>query len=110
MLACCINQVLGKELNMGWTIHSMANGRCWIGSINIYMELEELLGRYNQNLKLIDSYNGSFFDWLAVTDEYSKEMLNAIETALSDERLDLATEGHLLVMREVFKNGKIIMG
>jgi hypothetical protein len=37
-------------------------------------------------------------------------MLNAIETALSDERLDLAIEGHLLVMREVFKNGKIIMG
>jgi hypothetical protein len=74
------------------------------------MELEELLGRYNQNLKLIDSYDGSFFDWLAVTDKYSKEMLNAIETALSDERLDVVIEDHLLVMREVFKNGKTIMG
>ena len=95
---------------MSWTIHSMANGRCWIGSINIYMELEELLGKYNQNLKLIDSYDGNFFDWMMITEEYSKEMLNAIETALSDKRLDLAIEGHLLIMREVFKNGKIIMG
>ncbi len=45
-----------------------------------------------------------------VTDDYSKEMLDAIENALSDERLDVVTEDHLLLMREVFKNGKVIMG
>jgi hypothetical protein len=103
-------EIFPEVFNMGWMIHSMANGRCWIGSINIYMELEELLGKYNQNLKLIDSYDGTFFDWLAVTDDYSKEMLDAIEMALSDERLDVVIENHLLVMREVFKNGTVIMG
>jgi hypothetical protein len=95
---------------MGWMIHSMANGRCWIGSINVYMEIEELLSKYNLNLKFIDCHGGNFFDWLMVTDDYSKEMLDAIEIALSDERLDVAIEGHLLLMREVFKNGTVIMG
>jgi DUF971 family protein len=95
---------------MGWTIHSMANGRCWIGSINVYMRLEELLGKYNQNLQFIDCLDGNFFDWLMVAEEYSEEMFDAIETALSDERLDVVIEDHLLLMREVFKNGKIIMG
>lgn len=106
----CISTPTSKELNMGWMIHSLVNGQCWIGSINTYMELEEFLGKYNQNLKVVDCYDGNFFDWLAVTEEYSEEMFNAIENALSDERLDVATEDHLLVMREVFKNGKIIMG
>jgi hypothetical protein len=95
---------------MSWMIHSLSNGRSWIGSINTYIELEELLENYNRNLKIIDCLDGNFFDWLAVTEEYSEEMFNAIENALTDERLDVATEDHLLVMREVFKNGKIIMG
>jgi hypothetical protein len=74
------------------------------------MGLEELLGRYNRNLEIIDCLDGNFFDWLSVTEEYSEEMFNAIENALSDERLDVLTEDHLLVMREVLKNGNIIMG
>jgi hypothetical protein len=74
------------------------------------MGLEELLEKYNRNLTIIDCLDGNFFDWLMVNEEYRKEMFNAIENALSDEQLDLATESHLLVMREVFKNGKIIMG
>lgn len=45
-----------------------------------------------------------------VTDEYSEEIFNAIENALSDEKLDVVSEDHLLVMREVFKSGKVIMG
>jgi hypothetical protein len=95
---------------MGWMIHSMANGRCWIGSINVYMEIEELLSKYNLKLKFIDCYSGNFFDWLMVKDDYSEEMLDAIEMALSDERLDVVIEDHLILMREVFKNGQIIMG
>jgi hypothetical protein len=88
----------------------MSNGKCWIGSIDTYIELEELLEKYNRNLKIIDCLDGNFFDWLAVTEEYSEEMFNAIENALSDERLDVATEGHLLVMKEVLRGGNIIMG
>lgn len=99
---------MGKE--MSWMIHSMANGKSWIGSINVYMEIEELLTVYNLNLKFIDCYDGNFFDWLIVKDEYSNEMLDAIELALSDDRLDVVTEDHLLVLREVFKNGRVIMG
>jgi len=95
---------------MSWMIHSLANGKSWIGSLNVYMGLEDLLGKYNQNLQFIDCLDGNFFDWLAVTEEYSEEMFNAIENALSDEKIDVVTENHLLVMREVFKNGKIIMG
>jgi hypothetical protein len=88
----------------------MANGKSWIGPINVYMELEEILEKHNLNLRIIDCLDGNFFDWLAVREEYSEEMFNAIENALSDERLDVATEGHLLVMKEVLKNGNIIMG
>lgn len=95
---------------MSWMVHSMANGRSWIGSINVYMELEEILEKYNLNLRIIDCLDGNFFDWLAVRDEYSEEMFNAIENALSDEKIDIVTEDHLLLMREVFKSGKIIMG
>lgn len=74
------------------------------------MEIEELLLKYNLYLKFIDCFGGNFFDWLMVKDDYSKEMLDAIEMALSDERLDVVIEDHLVLMREVFKNGKIIMG
>lgn len=95
---------------MSWMIHSMANGRCWIGSINVYMEIEELLSKYNLNLKFIDCLDGSFFEWVIVKDDYSNEVFEAIEMALTDERLDVVIEDHLLLIREVFKNGKIIMG
>ena len=88
----------------------MANGKSWIGSIFVYMEVEELLSKYNPNLKFIDSYNGNFFDWMIVNDDYSKELHDAIEMALSDEKLDVVIEDHLLILREVFKDGRVIMG
>ncbi|NWF53026.1 MAG: hypothetical protein HXY47_08110 [Nitrospirae bacterium] len=88
----------------------MANGRSWVGSIYVYMEIEELLSKYNLNLKFLDSYGGNFFDWVVVNDDYSEEILYAIEKALSDERIDVVIEDHLLIMREVFKNGRVIMG
>lgn len=95
---------------MCWMIHSTANGKSWIGPINIYIEIEEILTKYNLNLLYIDCYDGNFFEWLIITDDYCEEMLDAIEMALSDERLDVVIEDHLLIMREVFKDGNVIMG
>ena len=95
---------------MSWMIHSFANGRSWIGSINTYMELEELLEKYNPNLQFIDCLEGNFFDWLMINEEYSQEMSNAIENALSDEKIDVVTEGYLFAMKEVLNGGNIIMG
>ncbi len=91
-------------------IHSMANGRSWVGSIYVYMEIIELLSKYNPNLRTVDSYGGSFFDWIIVRDDYTREFSDAIEMALSDETIDIVIEDHLLIMREVFKDGKIVMG
>ena len=95
---------------MSWMIHSLANGRSWIGSINTYMELEELLGKYNPNLQFTDCLEGNFFDWLVVTEEYSEEFFKAIEKALSDEKIDVVTEDHLFAMKGVLNGGNIIMG
>lgn len=95
---------------MLWMAFSCGNRYSWIGSVDRYIYIEMILISYNERLKHIESYGGSFFDYFMTTPEYEKEFCNAIEVALEDELLDEEIEGELLELRKVFTGGRVIMG
>lgn len=95
---------------MSWMVYSFGSRYSWIGSVDLYIHLEKILSSYNYKLKHIENYGGSFFDYFTTTEEYEKEVREAIDTALDDEFLDREIEGELIVLKRVFKGGRVIMG
>jgi hypothetical protein len=95
---------------MSWMVYSFGNRYSWFGPVDLYMHVETILSSYNYKLKHIENYGGSFFDYFITTGEYIEEVLDAIETALGDEFLDREIEGELIVLKRVFKGGRVIMG
>lgn len=95
---------------MSWMVYSFGNRYSWLGSIELYMNIETILSSYNYKLKHIENCAGMFFDYFIMTVEYVKEVLEALETALDNEFLDKAIEGELIELRRVFTGGKVIMG
>lgn len=95
---------------MSWMVYSFGNRYSWFGPVDLYMHVETMLSSYNYKLKHIENYGGKFFDYFTTTEEYEKEVREAIDTALDDEFLDREIEGELIVLKRVFKGGRIIMG
>jgi hypothetical protein len=91
-------------------VYSLGNRYGWLGPIDLYLHVEEMLSSHNYKLRYIENCGGRFFDYFTTTREYEQEVREAIENALEDEFLDRGIEDELIVLERVFKGGRVIMG
>jgi hypothetical protein len=95
---------------MRWMIYSLGNRKSWDGTFEHYLNIEEFLCSRNAGLQRIRGLGGDFFDYFMVTEQYVNEMQRAIDTALASVELDEEMEYHLMILREVYRGGSVIMG
>ncbi len=95
---------------MTWMIYSLNNGNCWNGSFELYLQIEDILSTLNNGLRHIDGFDGEFFDYFKVNEQYSEEVLRTISDALASRTVNEEIGYHLATLYEVYRGGNVIMG
>lgn len=91
-------------------IYSFGNRAVWCGSFEHYLFLEDRLATVNAALTRQDCTGGMVFDYFLIEELYRVAVLETLEELLGDIDSNAEIESELLMLREVFRCGPVVMG
>ncbi|KAF0180214.1 MAG: hypothetical protein FD164_1884 [Nitrospirae bacterium] len=93
-----------------WIVYSLGNRNLWFGSLREYLDIEEILSSHNDELRRMDGFEGLFFHYFMMTEEYQETVKKTIDDILTNDILNNRMEAELISLRAVYRSGPVLMG